>query len=193
MATALTPTTRRSSAASRASTACPCMVLGHQKGRDTKEKIHRNFGMPRPEGYRKALRAHEARREIRPAALHVRRHAGRVSGHRRRGARPVRGHRPQSVRDVRPARPDHRDGDRRRRLRRCARHRRRRRHVHAAVRDVLRHLAGGLRVDPVEVRRAGAGGRGNPRHHRAEIEAAGPHRQGRSASRSAAPIATTRR
>lgn len=32
------------------------MVLGHQKGRDTKEKIHRNFGMPRPEGYRKALR-----------------------------------------------------------------------------------------------------------------------------------------
>ncbi|MCC6379907.1 MAG: acetyl-CoA carboxylase carboxyltransferase subunit alpha [Burkholderiales bacterium] len=34
----------------------PCVVIGHQKGRDTKEKIHRNFGMPRPEGYRKALR-----------------------------------------------------------------------------------------------------------------------------------------
>lgn len=33
-----------------------CMVIGHQKGRDTKEKIYRNFGMPRPEGYRKALR-----------------------------------------------------------------------------------------------------------------------------------------
>jgi acetyl-CoA carboxylase carboxyl transferase subunit alpha len=33
-----------------------CVVIGHQKGRDTKEKIHRNFGMPRPEGYRKALR-----------------------------------------------------------------------------------------------------------------------------------------
>ena len=32
------------------------MVIGHQKGRDTKEKIVRNFGMPRPEGYRKALR-----------------------------------------------------------------------------------------------------------------------------------------
>lgn len=32
------------------------VVIGHQKGRDTKEKIHRNFGMPRPEGYRKALR-----------------------------------------------------------------------------------------------------------------------------------------
>ena len=34
----------------------PCMVIGHQKGRDTKDKILRNFGMPRPEGYRKALR-----------------------------------------------------------------------------------------------------------------------------------------
>ena len=34
----------------------PCMVIGHQKGRDTKEKIRRNFGMPKPEGYRKALR-----------------------------------------------------------------------------------------------------------------------------------------
>lgn len=32
------------------------MVIGHQKGRDTKEKIIRNFGMPRPEGYRKAMR-----------------------------------------------------------------------------------------------------------------------------------------
>ncbi len=34
----------------------PVMIIGHQKGRDTKEKIFRNFGMPRPEGYRKALR-----------------------------------------------------------------------------------------------------------------------------------------
>ncbi|MEC9339949.1 MAG: carboxyl transferase domain-containing protein, partial [Pseudomonadota bacterium] len=34
----------------------PVMVIGHQKGRDTAEKIRRNFGMPRPEGYRKAMR-----------------------------------------------------------------------------------------------------------------------------------------
>lgn len=34
----------------------PVMVIGQQKGRDTKEKVKRNFGMPRPEGYRKALR-----------------------------------------------------------------------------------------------------------------------------------------
>ena len=37
----------------------PVMVIGHQKGRDTKEKVYRNFGMPRPEGYRKALRLME--------------------------------------------------------------------------------------------------------------------------------------
>jgi acetyl-CoA carboxylase carboxyl transferase subunit alpha len=34
----------------------PCVVVGQQKGRDTKERTYRNFGMPRPEGYRKALR-----------------------------------------------------------------------------------------------------------------------------------------
>ncbi len=34
----------------------PVMIIGHQKGRDTSQKIKRNFGMPRPEGYRKALR-----------------------------------------------------------------------------------------------------------------------------------------
>ena len=34
----------------------PVMVIGHQKGRDTKERAARNFGMSRPEGYRKALR-----------------------------------------------------------------------------------------------------------------------------------------
>ncbi|WP_018935009.1 acetyl-CoA carboxylase carboxyltransferase subunit alpha [Thioalkalivibrio sp. ALJ24] len=37
----------------------PVMIIGHQKGRQTREKVHRNFGMPRPEGYRKALRLME--------------------------------------------------------------------------------------------------------------------------------------
>ncbi|MCZ6527055.1 MAG: acetyl-CoA carboxylase carboxyl transferase subunit alpha [Gammaproteobacteria bacterium] len=36
--------------------AMPVAVIGHQKGRDIKERIHRNYGMPKPEGYRKALR-----------------------------------------------------------------------------------------------------------------------------------------
>src|SRR5690349_21442596 len=33
----------------------PVLLVGEQKGRDTKQKLHRNFGMPKPEGYRKAL------------------------------------------------------------------------------------------------------------------------------------------
>jgi acetyl-CoA carboxylase carboxyl transferase subunit alpha len=37
----------------------PVMIIGHQKGRDVKEKVRRNFGMPMPEGYRKALRLME--------------------------------------------------------------------------------------------------------------------------------------
>ncbi len=34
----------------------PIMLIGHQKGRDTKERVRRNYGMPKPEGYRKSLR-----------------------------------------------------------------------------------------------------------------------------------------
>jgi acetyl-CoA carboxylase carboxyl transferase subunit alpha len=45
------------------------MVIGHQKGRDTKDKIHRNFGMPRPEGYRKALRLMEMAERFRLPVL----------------------------------------------------------------------------------------------------------------------------
>jgi len=45
----------------------PVCLIGHQKGRDTKEKIYRNFGMPKPEGYRKALRVmHVATKFSRP-------------------------------------------------------------------------------------------------------------------------------
>jgi len=47
----------------------PVMVIGQQKGRDTKEKIKRNFGMPRPEGYRKALRLMEMAERFRLPVL----------------------------------------------------------------------------------------------------------------------------
>jgi acetyl-CoA carboxylase carboxyl transferase subunit alpha len=47
-------------------------VIGHQKGRDTRERIHRNFGQPRPEGYRKALRImHLAERFRRPVLTFI--------------------------------------------------------------------------------------------------------------------------
>ena len=132
-----------------------------------------------PRGLPQGAAAHEARREIRAAALHVRRHARRLSRDRRRRARPVRGDRPQPLRNGRIARADRRHGHRRRRLGRRARDRDRRRHADAPVRDLLGHLARGLRVDPVEIGRAGARGRRDARHHRAAPEAAGPDRQGR--------------
>jgi acetyl-CoA carboxylase carboxyl transferase subunit alpha len=43
----------------------PVMVVGHQKGRDTKQKIYRNFGYAKPEGYRKALRAMQVAEKFR--------------------------------------------------------------------------------------------------------------------------------
>jgi acetyl-CoA carboxylase carboxyl transferase subunit alpha len=47
----------------------PVAVVGHQKGRDTKEKVRRNFGMPRPEGFRKALRVMELAEKFRRPIL----------------------------------------------------------------------------------------------------------------------------
>lgn len=47
----------------------PVMVIGHQKGRDVKEKVRRNFGMPKPEGYRKALRMMEMAERFRMPIL----------------------------------------------------------------------------------------------------------------------------
>ena len=81
-------------------------VIGQEKGSDTESRIKHNFGMARPEGYRKAVRAHGARRPFRPAGACPGRHRRRLSRHRRRGARPGRGDRPLDRRlpDARRAR-----------------------------------------------------------------------------------------
>ena len=47
----------------------PVMVIGHQKGREVKEKVHRNFGMPKPEGYRKSMRLMEMAERFRIPVL----------------------------------------------------------------------------------------------------------------------------
>jgi hypothetical protein len=143
----------------------PCMVLGHQKGRDTKEKIYRNFGMPRPEGYRKALRLMKLAEKFGLPLFTFVDTPGAYPGIGAEEARPVRGHRPQPVRDGGPAHSHRRHRDRRRRLGRRAGRRDRRRHADAAVRHVLCHLARRMRVDPVEVGGAGAGGRRDARDH----------------------------
>jgi acetyl-CoA carboxylase carboxyl transferase subunit alpha len=59
----------------------PCIVIGQQKGRDTKERGLRNFGMSKPEGYRKALRLMKTGREIQNSGVHFCRHAWRVPGY----------------------------------------------------------------------------------------------------------------
>jgi len=72
MAIVPSPMIRPSSAASPAPAGQPVVVIGHQKGRDTKEKIYRNFGMPRPEGYRKALRLMKLAEQVRSAGHDLR-------------------------------------------------------------------------------------------------------------------------
>ena len=137
--------------------------------------------------------ADEAGREIRPAAVHVRRYAGRVSRHRRRGARAVGSHRPQPLRNGRPAHAHHRHHHRRRRLRRRARDRDRRHHADAAVRDLFGDLSRRLRLDPVEVGQARRRSGRNARHHRVAAEDAGPDRQGGQRAARRARTATMRR
>ncbi len=130
------------------------MVIGHQKGRDTKEKIFRNFGMPRPEGYRKALRLMKLAEKFGMPVFTFVDTPGAYPGigAEERGQSEAIGRNLYVMAGLRGA--DHRHRDRRGRLGRRARDRRRRRDAHAAVRDLLGDLARGLRVDPVEERRA---------------------------------------
>ncbi len=76
------------------------MVIGHQKGRDTKENLKRNFGMPHPEGYRKALRLMKLAAKFGAPVITLIDTAGRLPRTRRRGAGPVRGPGAQHPRDV---------------------------------------------------------------------------------------------
>ena len=82
----------------------PVLVLGHQKGRDTKQRLARNFGQAKPEGYRKALRLMNLAAKFGRPVFTFRGYAGRLPRHRRRGTRPGRSHRPQPTGDGSPAR-----------------------------------------------------------------------------------------
>ena len=70
------------------------VLVGHQKGRDLKERTSRNFGMAYPEGYRKAMRVMELADRHRFPLRHARRHSGCVSRRRSRAARAGRRDRP---------------------------------------------------------------------------------------------------
>ena len=90
--------------------------IGHEKGSDTESRLKHNFGMARPEGYRKAVRLMEMADRFGIPVICAGRHRRRLSGHRRRGARPGRSDRAldRCLPDARRA--ERRDDPRRRRL-----------------------------------------------------------------------------
>ena len=85
------------------------LVLGAQKGRDTKQKVYRNFGLPNPEGYRKALRTMKIAEKFQPPNLHICGCDRRESRTGRRRAWPGGSHRPQFAGNGAAAGSDHYD------------------------------------------------------------------------------------
>ncbi len=171
----------------------PVAVLGHQKGRDTKQKIYRNFGMPKPEGYRKALRVMRmAAKFSRPIITFVDT-PGAYPGldAEERGQAEAIAFNLREMARLRDA--HHRQRDRRGGQRRGSGHRRRRPREHARALDLLRHLARGLRLHPVARRRAGGGGGHGDEDHGRRPQ--GVRDRGRRSCRSppGAPTSTTRR
>ncbi len=142
------------------------MVIGHQKGRDTKEKILRNFGMPRPEGYRKAMRLMRLAEKFALPVLTFVDTPGAYPGigAEERGQSEAIGRNLYVMAELKVPLVVHRH--RRGRFRRRAGHRGRRSRDDAAVRHLLGDFAGRLRLDPVEKRRQGARGGRDARHHR---------------------------
>ena len=159
MAIACTATISPSSAVRRVSTT-PVMLIGHQKGRDTKERVRRNYGMPKPEGYRKALRLMRLAERFRLPLITFIDTPGAYPGvgaeERNQSEAIARNLFEMSVMGI----PIISVRDRRGRFGWRARDRRLRPDADAPVLDLLRDLARGLRFDPLEERgqeRSGGG------------------------------------
>ena len=135
------------------------MVIGHQKGRDTKERVRRNYGMPKPEGYRKALRLMQLAERFGLPLITLIDTPGAYPGvgseERGQSEAIARNLFEMSMLRVPIVTRRHRRG----RLGRCARDRRVRPAADAAVQHLLGDLSRGLRLDPLEERRQ-EGGRG---------------------------------
>ena len=131
----------------------PVMLIGHQKGRDTKERVRRNYGMPKPEGYRKALRLMKMAERFRMPIITLIDTPGAYPGigSEERGQSEAIAR--NLFENVESGGAHLIGGHRRRRIRRCARHRRVRPPGHAAIQRVLGDLPGELRLDFVEEHR----------------------------------------
>ena len=75
----------------------PCMVLGTQKGRDTEQKLFRNFGMPKPEGLPQGVAPDAPGAQVRPPHIHLHRHGGSLPRHWSRRAGTGRSHSSESA------------------------------------------------------------------------------------------------
>ena len=153
-----------------ASTACRCWCSATRRAAAPRRRCSRNFGMPQARGLPQGAAPDGAGGALRPADPLLHRHAGRVPRHRRRGARPGRGDRQEPRGDGRPAGAHRLRGHRRGRLGRRAGARRGQPDPDARVRDLLGHLARGLRVDPLARRQPQArrgGGAEDDRHRSA--------------------------
>ena len=190
---ACSATTRRSWPGSRPIDGHRVAVVGQQKGADTEENVRRNFGMPHPEGYRKAMRIMElAERVGLPVVTFV-----DVPGAHPGPESEERGIAEAIARSVGPDDPPpdadrHRD-HRRGRLRRRARDRRRRRRARARERRLLRDLARGLREHPVADHRRGADRGPRDADERPGPARAGRRRRGDPRAAPRAPTPTPRR
>jgi hypothetical protein len=143
----------------------PVMVIGHEKGHDTKSRIARNFGMARPEGYRKAIRLMDLANRFGLPIISLVDTPWRLSRKRRRGTWSIRGHRPvdgkvptaESAVDLRH--------HRRRRIRWGGGLCHSKPVGHARAFNLLCYQSGRLRVHPLERCRENArGGRGAASH-----------------------------
>ena len=161
------------------------MVLGHQKGNDTKENITRNFGMARPEGYRKAERLMRHAEKFGFPVITFIDTPGRRTRHRFRGARSGDGDRREPADHGRHWGTDDRRRHRRGRLGRRAGHRRRRSHSDARERHLRGRFTGSLRGDPLEGRRARRRSSRDDAHHRGRSGRVWNRRRGHPGTRPA--------
>ena len=169
------------------------MLIGHEKGDDTASRLKHNFGMAKPEGYRKAIRLMQLADRFGAAGGHAGRHVGRLSRRPGRRARPGRGDRPVDRAMPGARRAADRGGGRRGRLGRRGRACRRQPRADVRTCGLFGDFARRLRVDPVAHRRQGGRRRRGDEGHRAATCRRWAWSTGSSPSRSAARIAIRRR